>query len=118
MFHHFHSHVHKKGQGSISKNELKKILISLKKKYILNNADDYVKKILKKKITYKDICLTFDDGLKCQIDIALPILKEFKIKAFFFVYNGAFKNNPDNLEIFRYFRNTKYQNIKFNCKNL
>ncbi len=113
MFHHFHSHVHKKGQGSISKNELKKIVISLKKKYILNNADDYVKKILKKKITYKDICLTFDDGLKCQIDIALPILKEFKIKAFFFVYNGAFKNNPDNLEIFRYFRNTKYQNIKF-----
>ncbi len=53
MFHHFHSHVHKKGQGSISKNELKKILISLKKKYILNNADDYVKKILKKKLLTK-----------------------------------------------------------------
>ena len=51
MFHHFHSHVHKKGQGSISKNELKN-LISLKK-YILNNADDYVKKILKKKLLTK-----------------------------------------------------------------
>ena len=117
MFHHLHDHVHKRGQGSISKNEFKNIISFLKKKYILNNADIYIEKILKKKITAKDVCLTFDDSLKCQIDIALPILKKEKIKAFFFVYSGAFNHNPDNLEIFRHFRNTKYQNINLFYKD-
>ena len=111
MFHHFHDHVHSKIQGSISKNQFKKKILFLKKKYVLNNADVYIEKILNKKITTKDICLTFDDSLKSQIDIALPILRKEKIKAFFFVYTGVFENNPDNLEIFRYFRNTEYQNI-------
>lgn len=78
MFHHFHDHFHKRGQGSISKNEFINIISFLKKKYILNNADVYIEKILKKEITAKDICLTFDDSLKCQMDIALPILKKKK----------------------------------------
>jgi len=111
MFHHFHDHFHKRGQGSMSKNEFINIISFLKKKYILNNADVYIEKILNKKITTKDICLTFDDSLKSQADIALPILRKEKIKAFFFIYTGVFENNPDNLEIFRYFRNTEYQNI-------
>ena len=111
MFHHFHNRTHKRGQGSISKNQFKNIIIYLKENFILNNADIYIEKILNKKITSKDICLTFDDSLKCQIDIALPILKKEKIKAFFFIYSSAFTNKPDNLEIFRHFRNTEYRNI-------
>jgi len=111
MFHHFHNYTHSKIQGSISKNQLIKKIAFLKKKYVLNDADVYIKKILNKKITAKDICLTFDDSLKSQIDIALPILRKEKIKAFFFIYTGVFENNPDNLEIFRYFRNAKYKNI-------
>jgi peptidoglycan/xylan/chitin deacetylase (PgdA/CDA1 family) len=51
------------------------------------------------------------------MDIALSILKKEKIKAFFFVYSGAFKDNPDSLEIFRYFRNIKYQNINLFYKD-
>ena len=117
MFHHLHNHQHKKGQGSISKKEFKNIILSLKKKYILNDADIYIQKILSKKVTEKDICLTFDDSLKCQKDIALPVLREQKIKAFFFLYSGAFEANPDNLEIFRYFRNTKYRYINLFYKD-
>ncbi|MDB2680949.1 polysaccharide deacetylase family protein [Candidatus Pelagibacter bacterium] len=117
MFHHLHNHIHKKGQGSISKNEFRNIILLLKKKYILNDADIYIKKIISKKITTQDICLTFDDSLKCQIDIALPVLRKEKIKAFFFIYSGAFKDNPDNLEIFRYFRNTKYKSIQLFYKD-
>ena len=55
--------------------------------------------------------------MKSQIDIALPILRREKIKAFFFIYTGVFENNPDNLEIFRYFRNTKYKNINLFYKD-
>ena len=117
MFHHFHNHAHNKIQGSISKNQFIKKITFLKKNYVLNNADVYIEKILNKKFTAKDICLTFDDSLKSQIDIALPILRKEKIKAFFFIYTGVFENNPDNLEVFRYFRNTKYQNINFFYKD-
>ena len=42
--------------------------------------------------------LLFDDSVKSQIDIALPVLEEFKIKSFFFVYSSIFENQPDNLE--------------------
>ena len=48
------------------------------------------------------MCLTFDDAVKSQIDIALPILEQFKIKSFFFVYSSIFDGKPDNLELFRY----------------
>ena len=87
MFHHFHnSSSHLKGQGSISKNDLVKII-----KFIgINNIispDEAIKFVKNKENIFergvKKVCLTFDDSLKCQYDIALPILEKYKIKAFF-----------------------------------
>ena len=37
----------------------------------------------KNKLTEKKTCLTFDDSLRCQYDIALPVLEDLKIKSFF-----------------------------------
>ena len=54
----------------------------LNKNYSLLNAEEYQIK-LKKLDT--DICLSFDDGLKCQFDIAFPVLKELGIKIFLFI---------------------------------
>ena len=72
---------------------------------------------MKKKIDNKDVCLTFDDSLKCQIDVAFPILKKKKIQAFFFLYTNAFTSNPSKLEIFRDFRTTCYKKIDFFYKD-
>ena len=58
-----------------------------------------------------DICLSFDDALKCQYDIAFPIMERLGIQAFFFVYSSAFGQNPDPLEIYRYFRTACYSDI-------
>ena len=33
------------------------------------------------------------------------------LTGFFFVYTSCFTHNPDKLEIYRYFRSTKYQHI-------
>jgi peptidoglycan/xylan/chitin deacetylase (PgdA/CDA1 family) len=55
--------------------------------------------------------LTFDDAIKCQIDVALPVLEDLKIKSFFFVYTSMFAEKPDNLEIFRYFRMNYFKNV-------
>ena len=58
-----------------------------------------------------DICLSFDDALKCQYDVAIPVLNERNISAFFFVYSSAFSDNPDYLEIYRLFRTKCFQNV-------
>ena len=117
MFHHFHDNNHRKTQGSISGKQFLKIINFLKKKYNLINAKEFLNKLNEKKIDNKDVCLTFDDSLKCQIDVAFPILKKKKIQAFFFLYTNAFTSNPSKLEIFRDFRTTCYKKIDFFYKD-
>lgn len=103
MFHHFHGNGHIKTQGSIDQKKFIQIIKKIKKKYNLLNANNFYEKCISKKLKKNDVCLTFDDGLKCQYDIAYPILKKMKIKAFFFLYSSAI-NKPSNLEIIRDFR--------------
>ena len=75
------------------------------------DADVFFEKSKNNKLKNNEVCLTFDDGIKCQIDVALPVLEELKIKSFFFVYTSVFSGKPDNLEIFRYFRMNYFNNI-------
>ena len=79
MFHYFNDNKkHKKSQGSINEDELKKIINFIGRKNILD-ADVFIEKYKKKNLKSHEICLTFDDGLKSQYDIALPVLNELKI---------------------------------------
>jgi peptidoglycan/xylan/chitin deacetylase (PgdA/CDA1 family) len=111
MFHHFHDNKkHKKSQGSLPAKILKKIIKRFGKKNILD-AQVFHKKFIENNLKKNHMCLTFDDGIKSQIDIALPILKKYKIKAFFFIYSSILTNKPDNLEIYRYFRCNHFDNI-------
>jgi len=111
MFHHFHDDgIHTKGQGSIDKDDFYKMINFIGRKNILD-ADVFFEKFKNNKLKENEVCLTFDDGIKCQIDVALPVLEELKIKSFFFVYTSLFDGKPDNLEIFRYFRMSYFNNI-------
>jgi peptidoglycan/xylan/chitin deacetylase (PgdA/CDA1 family) len=111
MFHHFHDEGnHTRGQGSISQDDLYKLIKFIGRSNILD-ADVFLKKFKENKLKDREVCLTFDDGIKCQIDIALPVLEDFKIKSFFFVYSSLFDGQPDNLEIFRYFRMNYFNSI-------
>ena len=93
MFHHFHDDkLHSRGQGSISKDDFYKLINFIGKKNILS-ADIFLKK-LRKISSQENSCLTFDDAIKCQIDIALPVLEDLKIKSFFFVYTSLFEEKP------------------------
>ena len=112
MFHHFHDDNHVKGQGSIDKLVFRSII-----KYYLNNfnllsADIFIERFLSKNLNINDVCITFDDNLKCQFDIALPVLNEFKIKAFWFVYSSPFDGSFEKLEIFRYFRSNYFKSFE------
>ncbi len=111
MFHHFHDKkIHIKSQGSISGEDLVKIINFIGRDNILD-SETFLKKYNRNELKPKDVCFTFDDGIKSQIDVALPILEEYKIKSFFFVYSSMFEEQPDNLEIFRYFRTKFFKNI-------
>ncbi len=112
MFHHFHNENHPKTQGSIDKYEFKLILSWLKENFSLIGAKEYFKRFKENSLSPSDVCLTFDDALKCQYDVALPILEEQNIDAYFFVYSSAFSNKPDMLEVYRLFRTCKYSSLK------
>ncbi len=112
MFHHFHDNgIHKKGQGSIDKNDFYKIINFIGRKNILD-ADVFFDKFKNNKLKEKEVCITFDDAIRCQIDVALPVLEELKIKSFFFVYTSIFEGKPDNLEFFRYFRMNYFRSVE------
>ena len=111
MFHHFHDNrIHQKGQGSINKDELVKLIKFIGRKNIIN-ANDFIERYKKKKLKKNNICFTFDDGLKCQYDIAVPVLEDFGIKSFFFINTCNYTNKPLMLEVYRSFRHKCYLNI-------
>ena len=111
MFHHFHDDgIHTRGQGSIDKDDFYKIIKFIGKNNILD-ADVFFEKLKNNQLKNNEVCLTFDDAIKCQIDIALPVLEDLKIKSFFFVYTSVFEGKPDNLEFFRYFRMNYFNSV-------
>ena len=111
MFHHFHNDKHLPAQGSLSSNDFSKMLDWLGDKFNLIGAKEYLKRFEQSHLTDNDVCLSFDDALLCQYDIAIPILQERGIDAFFFVYSSVFSGTPDNLEVFRYFRTNNFHDI-------
>ena len=111
MFHHFWSANYKKTPGALNKTFFKNKLYKLSKKFNLLSASNYLKLLESNKLKNNDIFISFDDALKCQIDIALPVLDSMKIKAFFFIYTSIFDKRFSRLELYRDFRYSKFNNI-------
>lgn len=111
MFHHFHSDIHLPSQGSLSGSDFSEMLDWLSDKHNLISANEYFEKFMRSSLCEEDICLSFDDALLCQYDIALPVLEDRGLSAFFFVYSSVYSNDPDKLEIFRYFRTNAFSKM-------
>jgi hypothetical protein len=111
MFHHFHDEQHLPAQGSLSFSDFIQMIDWLNKHYSILNASQYKQNFENGTLKETDICLSFDDALKCQYDVAVPVMERLGIEAFFFVYSSAFSDNPDPLEIYRFFRTACFGNI-------
>ncbi|WP_016754110.1 polysaccharide deacetylase family protein [Leptospira santarosai] len=112
MFHHFHDEdKHIKSQGSISGEEFRNILLWLQRDFNIISAMEWFEKSKLQKLQKNDICITFDDNLLCQYTIALPILEELDIKAFWFIYSSPLIGVQEKLEIYRYFRSAKFNTV-------
>ena len=109
MFHHLHNDQHPPGPGSIDSEELDDLITRLARTNTLLPAQEFLRLATTDQLPEDAVCLTFDDSLLCQFDIALPVLDAHQTSAFFFVYSSAFTDTPDPLEIYRHFRVTKYE---------
>lgn len=110
MFHHFHSAVHPAGQGSIDAVALRQIIERISPARILP-AREFLSRAQNGQLRENEVCLTFDDNLRCQYDIALPVLEEFGLTAFWFVYTSVLQGNVEPLEVYRHFRMTRFDSV-------
>ena len=103
MFHRFHqSNLFPKSQGSLDEIDFDLILQNVGVNNILS-PDEWVFKLKSKTLKSNHLCITFDDGLKSQYDVALPILDKYDLKAFWFVFSSVFHGQVDKNEIYNIF---------------
>jgi peptidoglycan/xylan/chitin deacetylase (PgdA/CDA1 family) len=109
MFHHFHGYGHPVGQGSLSEKDLGRIIEYLGDHLL--DADEWFKRATTGSLQEGETCLTFDDTLQSQYDVALPVLENRGIRAFWFIYTGPLEGIPGKFEIYRHFRTTRFSGI-------
>ena len=113
MLHHFHDeNKHIVGQGSISAEQFNDMLDFYGKTYNIIGAQEYVYKSDTESLQSKDVCLTFDDGLLCQYDVAFPVMKDRGLTAFWFVYTSPLDGVKEKIEIYRHFRFSMFSDIE------
>ena len=109
MFHHFFDHNHPRGQGAISSSQFSALLDYYKDRLL--SAEVWTELLQNKKLEDEQLCLTFDDGLLCQYDIALPEMEKRGLKGFWFPYTSALAGESDRLEIYRLFRTVCFADV-------
>jgi hypothetical protein len=112
MFHHFHDPDHLPGQGSIDANELDEMLDLVSNGFDLIGAEEWEDRVRSGRLEPTQICLTFDDALLSQFDVAAPVLKKRNMTGFFFVYSSVFQAGIEPLEVYRAFRMNHFTDIE------
>lgn len=110
MFHHFHDQRHPKVQGSISREDLTRLLKFVGVDRILTPSE-WLEKLEKNQLSGDDFCITFDDSLLCQFEIALPVLETYNLKAFWFIYSSVFEHHLEKMELYRFFRSKYFEDM-------
>jgi peptidoglycan/xylan/chitin deacetylase (PgdA/CDA1 family) len=111
MFHYFHGNGHPVVQGSMGGEDLADMVEFIGGRANILPANDWIEKALKGSLKRDELCLTFDDGILAQKDVALPVLESIGLTAMFFVYSSVFLGGQNLLEVFRAFRTGCFESI-------
>lgn len=98
-------------QGSLNQGQLERAIIYLKKSYDLLGARDFMDAVLRGDDRKDRVCLTFDDGLKSQAEIAWPVMESLGVTGFFFTCTSWMENRPLLLEVYHDFRFREYSTV-------
>jgi peptidoglycan/xylan/chitin deacetylase (PgdA/CDA1 family) len=109
MFHHFIGKGHSQAQGAISENQFRCIIEYFKDNIL--SAEQWYDKVLNNSLEPGDICLTFDDALLSAYEVAVPVLHELNLTAFFFIYSSVFTGKIEMFEVYRKFRIECFKDI-------
>lgn len=102
MFHRFHaSGGRSHWQGALSSEEFDQILVYVGIDNILS-PPEWIARLKNGRLRKDHLCITFDDGLRCQAEYALPVLDQYGLQAFWFVYSCVFGGIPVKSEIYSY----------------
>lgn len=117
MFHHFHGTgpdglVHPPGQGSIDADCLDRLIRRLQQCHTLLPAGEWLDRRDAGRLGPRDLCLSFDDGLRCQLDIALPVVETHGLTALLFVHTAIYDGVPNRMELYRYYRSTQFDTVE------
>lgn len=113
MYHHFHDEQkHIVGQGSISAETFNDMLDFYGKSHHIITAEEFLQKSEADTLSPADVCLTFDDGLLCQYDVAYPVLKDRGLTAFWFIYTSPLDGVIEKIELYRHFRFAMFSDIE------
>lgn len=111
MFHHFHGSHYAPSQGSIDADTFNRILDHAGGSK-LAGASEWLADFAANGGQTDRICITFDDALRCQMEIAVPVLAERGLTAFFFVYSSVFEGVMERLEVYRHLRMTEFSSVE------
>lgn len=113
MYHHFHDGGrHIVGQGSISAETFHEELDYYGRTHNILSAEAFLWKFRQDRLSCKDVCLTFDDNLLCQFDIAYPVMQERGLTGFWFLYTSPFDGEFGKVEIYRHFRFSCFADVE------
>jgi len=108
MFHRFHKSGNPSaGQGSLTEVRFEEIVKFIGTERILL-PEEWISRVKTYELQKHHLCITFDDGLRSQFDVALPVLERYKLKAFWFVFSSVFDGGIDRNEVYNLFATTEF----------
>lgn len=111
MFHHFHSDNQEPRPGSLSAFDLNSILDEISDSRRIVSPEEFQGMLVDEVTDSSAVMLSFDDSLRSQFEVALPVLQSRGIRAGFAIYSSIYSGNPDPLEIFAAFRQERFENF-------
>jgi len=89
----FHADDYTAGRGSVSPEQLAEAITQIDRHSMLS-ARQFLQRARTGRLRPSDTCLTFDGGDWSQYDLALPVLEEFGLTAFWFIDGIGRRNGP------------------------
>ena len=75
-------------------------------------AREWLRRACEGSLDLGEVCLTFDDNLQSQYDVAFPVMQELGLTGFWFVATSTLDQLGTRLELYRRFRSEQFDTIE------